>query len=69
MSRLLINDRELTIKVTHHSPNPDKLFSWEIHENRFVLPIKMGSQAFRTWAQAHQAGMLTLKKLKMGGLP
>jgi hypothetical protein len=31
------------------------------------MPIELGRQGYRTWEQAHRAGMLALKELKTSG--
>jgi len=63
VTKLLANDRHLTIKVTHHLPLPDK-YSWEVRDHARRLPGEMGRHAYRTWEQAYRSGMSALKELK-----
>lgn len=63
MFGVLADDQRLVVKVTHHSPGPDR-YCWEIREHGRPVPVELGRHAFPTWEQAYQAGMSALKKFK-----
>lgn len=51
----------LRVEVKHRRPVPNR-YTWEIHSEDKVLPVKESHDEFSSWEEASQAGKKALKK-------
>jgi hypothetical protein len=61
MDRSLAADR-LRVEVKHRCPAPDR-YTWEIFDERDVLPVEESCDRFGSWEEASQVGKNELMKL------
>jgi Integrase core domain len=55
------NSQRLRVEVKHRGVAPER-YTWELHAEYVVLPVKESIGGFNSWDEASQAGQFALKK-------
>lgn len=55
------NVERLRVEVKHRGIPPER-YTWELHAEDVVLPVKESIVGFNSWDEASQAGKAALKK-------